>query len=107
MALLLAAATRGARHGGGAGPAPSLPKWAARTLPADGELPAAATSKFVALKSDTGEAGRRAADAAVLEPLTTSEVQRREWLMAPAAGPVPTLARMTAEPGYGDAVWAA
>eukprot|EP00965_Chrysotila_dentata_P041626 1380467-Pleurochrysis_carterae.AAC.1 len=27
--------------------------------------------------------------------------------MEPAAGPVPTLARMTAEEGYGDAVWAA
>eukprot|EP00965_Chrysotila_dentata_P229331 6197128-Pleurochrysis_carterae.AAC.1 len=27
--------------------------------------------------------------------------------MEPAAGPVPMLARMTAEPGYGNAVWAA
>eukprot|EP00965_Chrysotila_dentata_P098248 3248306-Pleurochrysis_carterae.AAC.1 len=68
-------------------------------LAADGELPAAATSKLVALRSDAGDAGRRAADAAVLEPLTALAVQRREWLAQPAAGPVPALARMTAEPG--------
>eukprot|EP00965_Chrysotila_dentata_P050349 1667964-Pleurochrysis_carterae.AAC.1 len=59
----------------------------ARALTAEGELPAAATAKLVALRADTGEAGRRAADAAVLEPLTSLAVQRREWLMEPAAGP--------------------
>eukprot|EP00965_Chrysotila_dentata_P229772 6197387-Pleurochrysis_carterae.AAC.1 len=108
MTLLLRAPAEGAQRAG-RGPHPHPPHAAAplRTLTADGELPAPATSKLTALRSDAGEAGRRAADAAVLEPLTSLDVQRREWLAEPAAGPVPALARMTAEPGYGDAVWAA
>eukprot|EP00965_Chrysotila_dentata_P064536 2139959-Pleurochrysis_carterae.AAC.1 len=101
MALLLAAPQGGgarrpehARSGAASARASAM-----RVAPPPGvELPAVATSKLAVLKSDAGEAGRRAADAAVLEPLTTLEEQWREWAM-PAAAPVPTLARMTAEPG--------
>eukprot|EP00965_Chrysotila_dentata_P202342 6181079-Pleurochrysis_carterae.AAC.1 len=101
MALLLAVSRQGAPR--------SEPRNAPRTLAAGGDrVPAAATIKLVALKADTGEAGFRAAEAVMLEPLTSLAVQRREWLTKPAAGPpVPTLARLTAEAGYGDAVWAA
>eukprot|EP00965_Chrysotila_dentata_P187728 6172316-Pleurochrysis_carterae.AAC.1 len=107
MALLLVPAPHGPQREGGTSSALAPPRAAARTLPTNGELPPAATSKLVALKPYTGEAGRCKADAAVLQPLTTQTLQRCECLMEPAAGPVPTLASMMAEPGYGDAVWAA
>eukprot|EP00965_Chrysotila_dentata_P101228 3342743-Pleurochrysis_carterae.AAC.1 len=105
LMTLILAAQPGVAHRA-AGPAPPRAHPPTRALAADGKLPAEATSKLIALRSDAGEAGRRAADAAVLEPLTALAFQRREWLTQPAAGPVPALARMNAEPGYGDAVWA-
>eukprot|EP00965_Chrysotila_dentata_P220993 6192124-Pleurochrysis_carterae.AAC.1 len=87
MALLLSMSTRGAQRGSAAAATGPPHTSAARLQPPEGELPASATSKLVALKSDAGEAGRRAADAAVLEPLTTLAVQRREWSATPSAGP--------------------
>eukprot|EP00965_Chrysotila_dentata_P131535 4348030-Pleurochrysis_carterae.AAC.1 len=65
MTLLLAAQPGGPpRAAHVAAPAPLRAHPPTRTLAADSELPAAATSKLVALRSDAGEAGRRAADAA-------------------------------------------
>eukprot|EP00965_Chrysotila_dentata_P117907 3896598-Pleurochrysis_carterae.AAC.1 len=78
MALLLSTSARGTQRAGTAGAAGPPYASAARPQPPEGELPASATSKLVALKSDAGKAGRRAADAAVLLPLTTLAVQRRE-----------------------------
>eukprot|EP00965_Chrysotila_dentata_P177469 5861996-Pleurochrysis_carterae.AAC.1 len=64
MALLLSTTTRGAQRVGTAAVAGPPHTGTARLQPPEGELPASATSKLVALKSDAGEAGRRAADAA-------------------------------------------
>eukprot|EP00965_Chrysotila_dentata_P108117 3570505-Pleurochrysis_carterae.AAC.1 len=59
------------------------------------------------LRSDTGSAARRAADAAVLHPLCTLETLCTEAEARAPSGAVASVARLVAQPTYGEAAWAA
>eukprot|EP00965_Chrysotila_dentata_P057490 1906948-Pleurochrysis_carterae.AAC.2 len=84
-------------------PAPAQPRsWR--------DLPAGSTAKLAPLKTESGQAGLRAADASVLQPRCALETLQAEAAAAAtvsAAPAVATVARLVAAPGYGDAAWAA
>eukprot|EP00965_Chrysotila_dentata_P141189 4666881-Pleurochrysis_carterae.AAC.1 len=71
------------------------------------DLPAGSTCKLTSLRGEAGTAARRAADAAVLQPLCALDALTLESAPPPAASAVDAVARLVAAPGYGDAAWAA
>eukprot|EP00965_Chrysotila_dentata_P115822 3828511-Pleurochrysis_carterae.AAC.5 len=81
---------------GGAGPTgqgPHAPK-SLRDL-----LPAGSTCKLTSLRGEAGAAARRAADAAVLQPLCSLDTLTREADPQAAASGVEAVARLVAAPG--------
>eukprot|EP00965_Chrysotila_dentata_P040929 1356496-Pleurochrysis_carterae.AAC.1 len=88
---------------GGAGPAGQGPP-APKSLR---DLPAGSTCKLTSLRGEGGTAARRAADAAVLQPLCSLGTLTLESTPPAAASEIDAVARLMAAPGYGDAAWAA
>eukprot|EP00965_Chrysotila_dentata_P037240 1239066-Pleurochrysis_carterae.AAC.1 len=98
-------AARGNDMGRTAAPqATTTPPTAQRSLR---DLPAGSTSKLAQLRAETGVAARRAADAAVLQPLCELDTLSTEAVARPQEGAVASVARLVAQPGYGEAAWAA
>eukprot|EP00965_Chrysotila_dentata_P123470 4080660-Pleurochrysis_carterae.AAC.1 len=104
IALAERAPARAEAHGatGNGGMGQGLP--APRSLR---DLPAGSTCKLTSLRSEAGTAARRAADAAVLQPLCALDTLTLESAPPPAASAVDAVARLVAAPGYGNAAWAA
>eukprot|EP00965_Chrysotila_dentata_P186301 6151521-Pleurochrysis_carterae.AAC.1 len=89
----------GESMGGGEGDA----RTAAPRPAAGGKEATGTTAKLGALKSNAGEAGRRASAAAVLMPLTAPAVIAREAARPLQRDGLQAVARLVAEPEYGRA----
>eukprot|EP00965_Chrysotila_dentata_P099073 3276422-Pleurochrysis_carterae.AAC.2 len=91
------------RTTGGAGRGDTGPIAAPKSLH---DLPAGSTSKLSQLRSESGTAMRRAADAAVLQPLSSLEALTAEAMAPAPSGAVAAVALLVAQPTYGGAAWA-